>query len=179
MSRKTQNELLIVENVSPVDYYNKFVVPLDKKFRPMSEGRMVGLCPFHEDTDPSLRVWKKYNIFHCFGCGVSGDVIKIHMLLRRTYYREEPTLKSVLQELANAFGIVLLPEDDISLQSVFERARNLMRGDVFKVPRTIPTYAEYAKLNKRVALSDLSLEEKIENFSMLDDVMSLHLSSKS
>lgn len=30
-----------------------------------------GLCPFHDDHDPSLVVYEKS--FHCFGCRISGD----------------------------------------------------------------------------------------------------------
>ena len=35
------------------------------------------LCPFHEDRHPSLHC--KHNFFHCFSCGVSGDVISLYM----------------------------------------------------------------------------------------------------
>jgi putative DNA primase/helicase len=36
-----------------------------------------GLCPFHEDTDPSMEVgtYKGKERFHCYGCGSHGDVI--------------------------------------------------------------------------------------------------------
>jgi hypothetical protein len=34
------------------------------------------LCPFHIDTDPSLKFYPKTNTFHCFGCKLSGDVIE-------------------------------------------------------------------------------------------------------
>jgi len=35
----------------------------------------VGLCPFHEEKDPSLTVNPKTNLYHCFGCNAGGDVI--------------------------------------------------------------------------------------------------------
>lgn len=34
-----------------------------------------GCCPFHEEKTPSFSVNSEKEIFHCFGCGVSGDVI--------------------------------------------------------------------------------------------------------
>jgi DNA primase len=37
--------------------------------------RMTGLCPFHDDTHPSLVVYPQTRSFFCFGCGASGDVI--------------------------------------------------------------------------------------------------------
>ncbi len=34
-----------------------------------------GLCPFHSEKTPSFSVDRKTNIFTCFGCGATGDVI--------------------------------------------------------------------------------------------------------
>jgi DNA primase len=35
----------------------------------------VGLCPFHKETKPSFTADKQKQLFHCFGCGIGGDVI--------------------------------------------------------------------------------------------------------
>jgi DNA primase len=35
-----------------------------------------GLCPFHDDTNPSLSVNPSTNLWQCFGCGAGGDVIR-------------------------------------------------------------------------------------------------------
>ncbi len=34
-----------------------------------------GICPFHDDTKPSLSISPSKNIFKCFACGKSGDVL--------------------------------------------------------------------------------------------------------
>ena len=34
-----------------------------------------GLCPFHEDTNPSLLINPSTNLWQCFGCSAGGDVI--------------------------------------------------------------------------------------------------------
>lgn len=40
-----------------------------------SSHELVGLCPFHEEKTPSFRVNDTKGLFHCFGCGASGDII--------------------------------------------------------------------------------------------------------
>ena len=37
--------------------------------------RDKGLCPFHREKTPSFSIDRKNNIFTCFGCGETGDVI--------------------------------------------------------------------------------------------------------
>jgi DNA primase len=36
---------------------------------------LFGLCPFHEEKTASFAVSREAGLFHCFGCGVGGDVI--------------------------------------------------------------------------------------------------------
>lgn len=36
---------------------------------------LVGLCPFHVENTPSFRVNDTKGLYHCFGCGASGDLI--------------------------------------------------------------------------------------------------------
>ena len=43
-------------------------------------GKMA-VCPFHDDKDPSLSFDDKKNIFHCFGCNTSGDIVEFKRLL--------------------------------------------------------------------------------------------------
>src|SRR3954465_1251183 len=37
--------------------------------------RFTGLCPFHDERTPSFSVNAEHKLFHCFGCGASGDAI--------------------------------------------------------------------------------------------------------
>ena len=58
-----------------------------------------GLCPFHGEKTPSFSVDKEKGFFHCFGCGVGGDVFKFVELQEKVGFGE------ALRVLANRFGI--------------------------------------------------------------------------
>ena len=38
-----------------------------------------GVCPFHEDTNPSMSVSREKQIYRCFSCGASGNVFNFLM----------------------------------------------------------------------------------------------------
>jgi DNA primase len=63
-----------------------------------------GLCPFHAEKTPSFMVNPKKGIFHCFGCGVGGDVFGFLMRQDRLSF---PEAVRVLAKQAN----VALPDD--------------------------------------------------------------------
>ena len=48
----------------------------------------MGLCPFHEDKNPSLSVDQSKGLFHCFGCGAGGDVFDFVMRHQGVEFKE-------------------------------------------------------------------------------------------
>jgi DNA primase len=75
-------------------------VPLKKSGRDWK-----GLCPFHGEKTPSFYVVPDKKMFHCFGCGVSGDAIKFLMQLEGFSFRE------AVERLAADAGVDLTPPD--------------------------------------------------------------------
>src|SRR5258707_628036 len=45
------------------------------QLRQVGGGALKGLCPFHDEKTPSFNVRPANGTYHCFGCGVGGDVI--------------------------------------------------------------------------------------------------------
>src|SRR5580700_5582142 len=62
----------------------------------------VGLCPFHGEKTPSFTVNREKGFFHCFGCGVGGDVFNFVMRM------EGATFPEALRSLANRYGITIV-----------------------------------------------------------------------
>ncbi len=60
-----------------------------------------GLCPFHSEKSPSFNVNPEKGFFHCFGCGVGGDVFKFLEL------HEKVGFQDAVRMLAQKFGLSL------------------------------------------------------------------------
>ncbi|UCF81434.1 MAG: DNA primase [Acidobacteriota bacterium] len=58
-------------------------VPLKK-----AGARHRALCPFHEERTPSFYVSPAKGLFHCFGCGVGGDVFEFVKLMEHVEFPE-------------------------------------------------------------------------------------------
>ena len=60
-----------------------------------------GLCPFHNEKTPSFSVHATRQFFHCFGCGVSGDVFSFVQKI------ENITFPEAVRAVAQKLGIAL------------------------------------------------------------------------
>lgn len=58
-----------------------------------------GLCPFHSEKTPSFHVNGDKSFFHCFGCGVGGDVFKFLEL------KDKVGFQDAVRQLAQRFGV--------------------------------------------------------------------------
>ncbi|HET9886529.1 MAG TPA: CHC2 zinc finger domain-containing protein, partial [bacterium] len=59
----------------------------------------VGLCPFHQEKTGSFHVNPDRGIYHCFGCGTTGDVFRFLM------EHDHLTFPQALEQLAGRAGI--------------------------------------------------------------------------
>ena len=70
--RIRDEDIALVRERSPIaDVVGEYLA-----LRPAGGGALKGLCPFHEERSPSFQVSPARGLYHCFGCGVGGDVIR-------------------------------------------------------------------------------------------------------
>src|ERR671934_1124013 len=82
-----------------------------------------GNCPFHNEKTPSFVVHPDKGFFHCFGCGVGGDVFKFLELHEKIGFADSVKL------LAQRFGVAL-PEME---ESDEQRANAAERETLLKI----------------------------------------------
>ena len=80
-----------------------------------------GLCPFHSEKTPSFHVHRDKGFFHCFGCGVGGDVLKFLEL------QEKLGFQDAVRQLAQRFGVEV-PEPNTERDAAAETEREAMLG---------------------------------------------------
>ena len=90
-STNTINE--IRNKVDIVDVISSYL-PLTQKGK-----NHFGVCPFHDDTNPSMSVSRDKQIYKCFSCGASGNVFQFVM----DY--EHVSFKEALKIIADKAGI--------------------------------------------------------------------------
>ena len=84
-----------------------YLVEYVKKFRPHLKVRHNVQClnPLHRDSDPSCSVGARGDFFHCFGCGVSGDIFDAAHLLENRPISGPEFLTDNVAYLAEMFGV--------------------------------------------------------------------------
>lgn len=111
------------------------------------------LCPFHQDKDPSLKIYPNGKGFYCFTCGTGGDQIKFVALYQGI--RNEEAAK----ELATAFHI------PISVPVTYREKREAERKR--KRRQEVAAFIKRAKMYTRMywILLCEAIHEKNEHFT--------------
>jgi DNA primase len=87
--------------------------------KPAGVGSLKGLCPFHDERSPSFHVRPGVGLYHCFGCGESGDVYSFLQKIDHVSFTE------AVERLAGRVGITLQYEDGGQQSDHSNRARIL------------------------------------------------------
>lgn len=92
-----------------------------------------GLCPFHHEKSPSFSVSQSKQMYHCFGCGVSGNVFTFVMEYENYTFREAVEL------LADKSG-VKLPKMEYSKEA---KAQADLRAALLEINKMAANYFYY------------------------------------
>ena len=92
-----------------------------------------GLCPFHGEKTPSFSVHVARQFYHCFGCGVSGDVFKFVQEIEKVSFPE--AVKIVAQKCG-----ITLPKREFN--SPEEAAESRLRGRLLELHEQATAFFE-------------------------------------
>ena len=118
------------EIIDDVRQSNDIVDVISQYVRLKRSGRnYFGLCPFHNEKSPSFSVSPEKQIFHCFGCGVGGNVFTFLTKIEGINFVEAVQL---LAERAN----IQLP----TLENNMDSAKEALKAKVYKVNEFTANY---------------------------------------
>ncbi|MCR5370435.1 MAG: DNA primase [Clostridium sp.] len=96
-----------------------------------------GLCPFHGEKTPSFHVMPDRQMYHCFGCGVSGNVYTFVMEYENFTFRE------AVEMLAERAGVTL-PKAEFSREA---REASEKKNTLLEINRLAANYYYYQLRN--------------------------------
>ena len=89
MSRKHKYPREVIDEIkNKTDIEEIISEHLELKKNNGVSGDYKALCPFHKEKTPSFKVVTDRQIYHCFGCGASGDVFEFLMKIKGLSFLE-------------------------------------------------------------------------------------------
>lgn len=140
-----------------------------------------GLCPFHHEKTPSFSVTPDKQIFHCFGCGVGGNVIRFIMKIENIGFTE------AVEFLADRANITL-PTYDQTFGSVSQeelKRRQEAKYEMYEINKAAGRFF-YENIEKSNVAQRYIVERRIEpktvakfglGYALADNGLSKHLLS--
>lgn len=139
MNKISRSFIEQINNVSLIEFMEK---EYDSDFSFNNSSKWANTnCPMpnHDDTSPSFGVNSESNLFHCFGCGVKGDIIKLVQSVEGLNFIES------IQRIANYAGVEI-EIADLDFKNIIK-----------ELTKNIDTYLKDEKENKFPGgLSELS-----------------------
>ncbi|MBK5201780.1 MAG: DNA primase [Spirochaetaceae bacterium] len=157
MARISQDTITNIKNkIYLSDYISRYATVKHK-----NGSDYVCCCPFHQEDTPSMYIHDDKQFFHCFGCGVGGDIFKFVTLMDNLSYYE--AIKKIAEEVGVPLGIETEQDKhrgvlSSQLYSLYDRSRTFMNSYLLKTPQA--SDARKYLTDRHVSL------EMIEKFSL-------------
>jgi DNA primase len=116
-----------------------------------SGARFMGLCPFHDERTPSFSVDSQAKLYHCFACGVGGDVIKF------VEEKEGLSFPEAVESLAERYGVEIEREAS-DPRAEADRRRRARLYEL--LVRTAAFYAAFLRDSPQAAKARAYLSER-------------------
>ena len=166
------------ELIEEIRSSNDIVDTISQYVQLKRKGRnFFGLCPFHKEKSPSFSVSPDKQIFHCFGCGVGGNVI--HFISKI----ENLDFKDTIEYLADRAGIELPKTENEQFNQ-----RQILKDKVYKINEETarfyhenlykPTAKEAQNYVKEIKLNNATLKSFLIGYSGTYNELYKHLRSK-
>lgn len=75
------NANVILDKIDPIDFMSGYI-----DLEQAKQDEFKAVCPFHDDKNPSFFVNADNGLWHCFGCGESGNLINFTMRINNESY---------------------------------------------------------------------------------------------
>ncbi|MCD6231962.1 DNA primase [Candidatus Aerophobetes bacterium] len=138
----------IGERANIVDIISEYV-PLKKTGR-----NYKALCPFHEERTPSFIVSPEKQLFHCFGCGVGGNVFSFIMKWEKVSFSE------AVRILGEKMGISIATSPD-------EEEEGVSRRELYQINETVLSFFQKSLQKSRV------VQDYLEKRGIKEDTLNL------
>lgn len=142
------------ETIEEVKQSNDIVEVISQYVHLKRSGRnFFGLCPFHNEKSPSFSVSPDKQIFHCFGCGVGGNVISFISKIEGIGFKES------IEVLADRASIQLP-----SITNNIDNKKEELKSKVYKVNAFTADYYHKKLYQKESKIAqDYIKQRKINN----------------
>lgn len=118
----------------------------------------VGLCPFHDDHHPSMKVSPNRGTYHCYSCDAKGDAIKF------VQEKENISFPESVRRLAAKYNISIPSEE----KSIEERKHERLIGNLYKTNAWVAQF--YVDALAKSA-DDSAVKQYIKMRGISDDIL--------
>ena len=144
----------VKEKADIVDVISEHIV-LKKKGK-----EFVGICPFHDDTKPSMTVSPSKQFYYCFSCGAGGNSIKFLMEFTRNNFTD------VVLSLAKKNNIEVISSEGSQKENYKKQLSQ--REEIYKILRiTKNWFANQLKLSQGKEALDYLIQKRKLNINTI------------
>lgn len=153
---------------TPITTIVNFYHPISKR-----GANFEGICPFHADTKPSLKINDDKGIYKCFVCGAAGDAIK--------FVQDKMNLEFVdaIKEISTQIGVDIEETSRKNKDPKFDMALRVLSASnkIYRKVATEHTPDSFSEFKKSRGLSDESLENFQIGYAPKNSAVTSYLNS--